>query len=132
MKTPEQINTLGQAIGDGAFSSATLFSQVAFGLVIVLLMVVIGARLFNRFPFFSKIKLQQQPVISIKASIKPGKYGQLTVVEFNRQWLLLGISHDNIRCLAKMSKPDSDFTGDDIFRQALKEVAAKKDDNNAQ
>lgn len=131
MKTSEQISTLGGAVSEGAFSSATLFSQVAFGLVIVLLIVIIGARLFNRIPFFSKMKLQQQPVISVKASVRPGKYGQLTVVEFNQQWLLLGISNENIRCLAKMNKPDSDLTEDETFRQALKKVATQKDENNA-
>ena len=131
MKTSEQINTLGQVISDGAFSSMTLFSQVAFGLIIVLLIVIIGAKLFNQFSFFSKIKLQQQPVISVKASIKPGKYGHLTVVEFNQQWLLLGISNENIRCLAKMKKPGSHLTDNEVFRQTLKKVATKKDDNNA-
>lgn len=131
MKSHEQINTAGQAIGDGALSSAALFSQVASALVIVLLLVIIGARLFNRFSFFSRIKLQPQPVIAVKASIKPGKHGQLTVVEFNQQWLLLGISHDNIRCLAKMNKPDRDVTEDEMFRLALKKAAAKKDDDNA-
>lgn len=130
MNTSVQISSPEKVDSEALFSSTALFTQVGAGLVVVLLIFIIGARLFNKFSFFNRAKIQHHNLISIKANLTLGPQGRLMVVEFNQQWLLLGVSNEKINCLGKMNKPDDERVDDTFFKQVLKKVADQKDGGN--
>ncbi len=127
MNMSESISSQTVAGSEALFSSTTLFTQVGTGLVIVLLVFIVGAKLINKFPFLSRVKIQQDNIISIKSNLSLGQQGRLVVVEFNYQWLLLGVSNSSIRCLAKMKKPDKEIPADTLFKEVFKKISDRKD-----
>lgn len=127
MKMSESMSTQTIAGSDALFSSTTLFTQVGAGLVIVLLIFIAGAKLVNKFPFLNRVKFQQDNIISVKSNLSLGQQGRLVVVEFNHQWLLLGVSNNSIRCLAKMKESDKKIPADTLFKEVFKKVSDRKD-----
>ncbi|CNI16226.1 flagellar protein FliO [Yersinia massiliensis] len=125
MNTPLQLTTETTAPASAAFSSASLLTQVGGGLVIVLMIFVVAALLFKRFQLFSG-RLQGDTIISIKRNLPLGPRGRLVVVEFNQQWLLLGVSAENISCLSSIDKPEDDTSTPVTFQKMLTDVATKK------
>ena len=127
MKMSESMSSQTMAGSEALFSSTTLLTQVGTGLVIVLLVFIAGVKLINKFPFFSRVRIKQNNIISVKSNLSLGQQGRLVVVEFNHQLLLLGVSSNSIRCLAKMKKSDKEIPDDTIFKEMFKKVSDHKD-----
>lgn len=126
MKTTSHLTTQAVAPGDALLTSTSLLTQVGGGLVLVLFIFVIAAWLFKRFHLFSgKIK-GGDSIVSIKRNQPLGQHGRLVVAEFNSQWLLLGVSSENIHCLATMDKPVDDIPTPMPFEKIMKGLTAKK------
>jgi flagellar protein FliO/FliZ len=125
MNTQLQLISEATAPGEAALSSTSLLTQVGGGLVLVLLIFVVAILLCKRFQLFSG-KLQGDNIISIKRNLSLGPRGRLVVVEFDQQWLLLGVSAENISCLSNIDKPTDETSSPMTFQKILTEAATKK------
>jgi flagellar protein FliO/FliZ len=102
MKTHTLSTTEQPAAGSGNLSSSSLL--VGGGLVLVLFIFVIAAWVAKRLQRFSG-KVRGDDFFTVKRNQTLGQQGRLVVVEFNDQWLLLGVSSESINCLSTMDKP---------------------------
>lgn len=126
MKTSSNIASQSATPGDALLSSTDLLTQVGGGLVAVLFIFVISAWLFKRFQLFSRKIKGGNEILSIKHNQMLGQHGRLVVVEFNNQWLLLGVSSDNINCLSTMDKPADDISAPIPFEKIMKEFTSQQ------
>lgn len=104
MNTQHVNSVQQQSSGNNIIDTGSLLSQVSGGLVLILFIFVIGAWISKRCKLFSS-KLQGEDFFTVKRNQVLGQQGRLIVVEFNDKWLLLGVSSENIGCLATMDKP---------------------------
>lgn len=125
MNTQLQLTSEATAPGGAVLSSTSLLTEVGGGLLLVLLIFIVVIFLCKRFQLFSG-KLQGDNILSIKRSLSLGPRGRLVVVEFNQQWLLLGVSSENITCLSNIDKPADEASSPMTFQKILTEVATKK------
>lgn len=125
MNTQLQLTSEAAAPGGAVLSSTSLLTDVGGGLLLVLLIFIVVIFLCKRFQLFSG-KLQGDNILSIKRSLSLGPRGRLVVVEFNQQWLLLGVSAENITCLSNIDKPTDEASSPVTFQKILTEVATKK------
>lgn len=126
MKTPTNLTSQTVAPGEALMTSTSLLTQVGGGLVLVLFIFVISAWLFKRWHLFFVRAKGGDSIVSIKDSHSLGQHGRLVVVEFNHQWLLLGVSSENIQCLSTMEKPVDDIPAPASFEKIMKGFTSSK------
>lgn len=128
MKTSTHLTSQTVAPGEALITSISLLTQVGGGLVLVLFIFVISAWLFKRFQLFSGRIKGGGSIVSIKHNHPLGQCGRLVVVEFNDEWLLLGISSQNIQCLSTMNKPVDHIPASVPFEKIMKGFISRKEE----
>jgi len=108
-----------------------LIMQLGIGVIVVLLVFIIGARLFKRFPFTQRYAGKNNHLLQIKYSHPVGQQGRLMVIEFNQQWLLIGVSSGSFTCLATMNIPDDDMADAAFFQRVFKKSAEEREKNDS-
>ncbi|WP_024527758.1 flagellar biosynthetic protein FliO [Serratia fonticola] len=127
MKTLTYLTSQTVAPGEALMTSTSLLTQVGGGLVLVLFIFVISVWLFKRFQLFSGRIKGGESIVSIKHNHPLGQYGRLVVVEFNDQWLLLGVSSQNIQCLSTMNKSVAHISASAPFEKIMKGFTSKQE-----
>jgi len=108
-----------------------LVMQLGIGVIVVLLVFIIGARLFKRFSFAQHYTGKNNSLLHIKYNQSVGSQGRLMIIEFNQQWLLIGVSSGGFTCLATSHIPEDDMADAAFFQRVFKKSAEQREKNDS-
>lgn len=98
-------NSASAPAADASLVGSLLQVMLALGFVIAL--IICAAWLMRRFSFAQRIAGKQMQVIS---AVMVGQKERVVIVEVRDQWLVLGVTPNNVNLLSTLSKPEVDTT----------------------
>ena len=118
------------AAENSAITPGIGFLQIAGALLFVLFLMFIAAWLLKR---FGPVAAGNKIVVKVVGGVSIGNRERVLVVEIDDQWLILGVTPNNINHLGSMPKKDmpqhSDPATGGMFQEWMKRTVEKR--NNA-